>query len=521
VWETWLALGTATSVAGAERSAWDALAREALAVGRGQLLLHADVGGTLGFVRSTRAALAPGVEGEVDGAHDGADPLSRWRGFQDFDALPKRSLTVADDATAAWILCNSSPDFLEAEPRPLALPPGAGDPGPWKSWRQDRARELFERAAADGTLEAAELERMALDVQDQWARASWPWLAALAEDESSALGERGRALVAWLARFRHEGPAGEPGEPGAAEPFLAHPLSQTMPFLMLLRDRYEDELLAAKAPPDALALAFDPLLAATPPEEFLAAERFAASRAALAAAVEWTAELRERTLAGDAGGLRNAAFLRALDARTRACPRVFPAPWDHDLYAVQSAAWGPAAPPVALRWGQVNVYALTPHRWPIDPVFTNARQVESWLASILAPCTVEPERPFHRTMPAVVFPLGGTHDSLFQVHREGFRSLARALLPHDGGFLALAPVDFGSQAPFLAELVPGARPHVRVLPALAGTELLVDLPELQRTALELYRPTARFARGEWSTLETDEAVLRVRPGVRAVTLGAR
>ena len=62
-----------------------------------------------------------------------------------FDALPKSSWKPGGDAPAAWILCNSTQDFLDAAPRALALPPGAGDAGPWKSWRQDRARELFER----------------------------------------------------------------------------------------------------------------------------------------------------------------------------------------------------------------------------------------------------------------------------------------------------------------------------------------------------------------------------------------
>ena len=40
-----------------------------------------------------------------------------------------------------------------------------------------------------------------------------------------------------------------------------------------------------------------------------------------------------------------------------------------------------------------------------------------------------PALPYYRAQPAVAFPIGGTHDSLFQVHRESFRSYARSLFP--------------------------------------------------------------------------------------------
>jgi len=81
---------------------------------------------------------------------------------------------------------------------------------------------------------------MALDVQDQWSRANWPWIQALQHDGKTPLSDRARAFVDWLELFRFEGPDGKPG----AEAFLAHPLSQVMPFLVLVRDRYEDELVA-------------------------------------------------------------------------------------------------------------------------------------------------------------------------------------------------------------------------------------------------------------------------------------
>lgn len=99
-----------------------------------------------------------------------------------------------------------------------------------------------------------------------------------------------------------------------------------------------------------------------------------------------------------------------------------------------------------------------------------------------------------------------------------FLSYAKALLPRDKDLLALAPVDFGSQALFLAELVVGARPRVHVLPALAATELCGAVPENGTSARDLFRPTERFARGEWSELATDEAALRALSGVRVFEL---
>jgi penicillin amidase len=527
LWETWMRLGLCTHVGGDEAGATGGidgvLARECLATGRGQMVLACDVAGGLSWRWATRAARLGAAALErfratrEPGVLDGQDPATGWLGFHGFEDLPGGSdRGVFGARPEAWIECNSSPHALHPSlaERAWTDAPTVWDGEPWQNRRQDRARELFERAAADGKLALEELERMALDVQDQWSRASWPWLCALTTLAEGQLSERARAFVAWLDEFRTEGPDGKPG----AEEFLAHPLSQVMPFLVLIRDRYEDELVTARAPAEALALAFDPALRATPPAAFAGEARFAANRAALRAAVEWAAELRARTLAGEPGRLANLEYLRELAARTKDCRARLAPDWLGPHWTEQAAEWGPGAPPVALRWGHVNPYVLTPHRWSFVPVLTNARQVEGWLASNLAPCTMEPPLPYYRAQPAVVFPVGGTHDSLFQVHREGFVSYARSLVPHGADWLALAPVDFGSQALFLAELVPGARPRVRVLPALGATEITVDVPGHGARAGDLFLPTERFARGEWSELVTDEARLRAGPSPRTLEL---
>lgn len=517
LWESWMRLGLSTSVQPGEGGVLRALEREWLTFGRGQSCLFGDARGDFLHLWSVRAPrLGAEARARPGALLDGSDPAQAWLGFHGLSDLP----TVAGkggrgDGGGAWILCNSSPEYVVpgGAVGPQAVP-DVCDGEPWKTLRQDRARELFERVDADGVHGTDELERMALDVQDQWSRANWPWIRALVDDGEHPLTERARAFVEWIERFRFEGPDGRPG----AEPFLAHPLSQVMPFLVLVRDRYEDELVAATPAPAALALAFDPCSVAPTPAAFLDEERFATNRAALRAAIEWAAELRARTLAGEAGGLVNPRYFAELGEGWRAGGALFPAAFAALLAHAQAPEWGAGAPPVALRWGEVNVFALTPHRSRVDPGLTNTRQVEGWLAALFAPSTVALDLPFFRRQPAVVFPIGGTHDSLFQVHHESFRSYARSLIPRGEDRLALAPVDFGSQALLLIELRAGERPRVRVLPALGATEVNAAIPELGFEALEPYQATARFQRGEWSTLETDEQRLVADEAVHTVVL---
>jgi hypothetical protein len=521
LWETWMELGTCTRV-GAARDARDGqagidpvLARESLATGRGQLVLAADVAGGFELLWSTRAArtspetLARVLAGAV---LDGEDPAQRWQGFHGFAELPRWIGGRRGPGPEAWIACNSSPhEVRDGEARaPFDGPREVWDGEPWKTRRQDRARELVRRASADGVLVLEELERIALDVQDGWSRQHWPWIQVLLGTRTPPLTARARAFVAWLDEFRFEGPDGTPGD----EEFLAHPLSQVMPFLVLLRDRYEERLLASAPAEDALALAFDPGASASP-DEFFYDERYRPNRVALAAALEWTAALRQRTLRGKKGGLVDVDFFRALEARAQDCDALLPGPWSDPLYSCQAPEWGPSAPPLALRWGQVNVYALTPHRPHFDPAPERPGQIEAWLNALFTPCAGEAwTPPFHRSPRPVAFPIGGTHDSLFQVHRQALLSYTEALYRRDEGFLFLAPVDFGSQSLFVAELVPGQRARVRVLMALAPTEVSGAIPELGRGALEPFRTTQRFARGEWSDVATDEASLRAAGGYR-------
>ena len=168
----------------------------------------------------------------------------------------------------------------------------------------------------------------------------------------------------------------------------------------------------------------------------------------------------------------------------------------------------------------MNVYALTPHRPRFDPGSERPALLEAWLSALFSPCEVKQQpRAFYRAHPAVVFPIGGTHDSLFQTHREGFLSYSEGLFPRGKGLLALAPVDFGSQTLLLAELAPSRRPRVRVLMALAPTELTGAIPALGLEAGDVFRPTPRFARGEWSELLTEEPALRALAGAHLVELG--
>src|SRR4030095_10995494 len=222
-------------------------------------------------------------------------PDQRWEGFHGFEELPRWTGKATGERPVAWIEWHSSPQHVRRDrAAEYAGPRAIGDGASWKTLRQDRARELFERAAADGGLGRDELERMALDVQDQWARVAWPWIRALVLDEEAPPSAAAQRFVEWVELFRFEGPDGKPGD----EEVLARPLSQVTPFLVLLRDAYEDGLIAAKAPAAALAFAFDPELAGTSDAEFAADERFAANRIALRHALESVADLREKTLAG-------------------------------------------------------------------------------------------------------------------------------------------------------------------------------------------------------------------------------
>ncbi len=518
LWESWMRLGLCTRVQQGEAPVLRALEREWLTFGRGQSCLFGDGNGDFLHLWSVRAPrLGAAGRARAGDVLDGNDPAQAWLGFHGLADLPRVAGQGSEGGKGgAWILCNSSPEFV-VPGRALGSPavPDICDGEPWKTLRQDRARELFERVNADGIHAPAELERMALDVQDQWSRANWPWIRALADDQEQPLSARARAFVEWIERFRFEG---LDGKPGAAEAFLAHPTSQVMPFLVLIRDRSEDELLAAQPASDALALAFDPCFVAPTPAAFLGEERFATNRAALRAAVEWAAELRAKTLEGAPGGLVNTRFLVELGQRWKSTSALFPGAFDALLARAQAPEWGEGAPPVALRWGEVNVFALTPHRSSVDPGLDNAYQVEGWLAALFAPSTVVLDLPFFRRQPAIVFPIGGTHDSLFQVHHESFRSYARSLIPRGEDRLALAPVDFGSQALLLIELRAGERPRVRVLPALGATEVTAAVPELGFEALAPYRVTARFMRGEWSTLETDEGLLEGNTSVHTIVL---
>jgi len=496
LWESWMQLARATHAGPGEGGTEAALAQEWLTTGRGQLCLFADAKGDFECLWSARGPRQSEAARAASAPRDGAEPALAWQGFHGPEALWRVSGNGrGGGAGAGWILCNSSPHALPVEGVAYAGPPELAQDEPWTTLRQARARELFVRAQADGKLDPAELEALALDVQDGWARRFAPLLLALREDP--ALSARGREFLTWIEAFQGEGQDGGPG----AEPFLAHPRSQVMPFLALVRDRLADALLAPAARESAaLALAFDPLVPLPGAEEYRT-ERWSAHAAALRAAVEWAAELRARTLASEPGGLVNARVLAG-----KLGPEL--------LAREQAAGWPEGAPPVALRWGALNTLVLTPHRFGFDPDPAQSARVEEWLSAMFAPERVRGGLPYHARQEPFLAGIGGTHDSLFQTHRDGLTSLTRALFPRENGWLAFAPVDFGSQALLLIELVAGERPRVRTLSLLGASELLATVPGLTGAPRALFRSTEDFLAGRWSTLETDEARLSAAPGVR-------
>jgi len=477
--------------------------------GRGLLFHAADARGGLEFLWMSRVP----VQGEAaakrrfwrepdPGPLDGQDPDQRWRGFHATADLPH----LVDrggfgERAEAWLSNNGSPHFVRAaggfDDSTLADREYVMTPEPWKSRRQDRARELVERAIRDGVLARDDLERIALDVQDAWARAFWPLIGSLRDGD--VLGEDAHAFVDWVEVFRFEAPDGTPGD----EEFLAHPLSQVTVFTSLLRSRFEDALLALDGPAaHEVELAFDPVAEPPSPQRFAADERWSRCRALLAGAVEWTARLWRATLDGADGGLRNRALFE--EAGAALARRGLADPWGDPLYRAQADGWPADAPAVAARWGEVHLYALTPHYYAPRPGRAGFRRA-FW--SLVLPA--ELRQPFHTAQRPAVFPIGGTTDTLFQVAAARLATRTDALYPHDGGMVYFMPGDFGSQITYLVELRDGRPARARFLAAMGATEITTALAANGTAAGDHLRTTADFARGAWNDFPLDpQAILR-------------
>ncbi len=235
------------------------------------------------------------------------------------------------------------------------------------------------------------------------------------------------------------------------------------------------------------------------------------------------AELWRATLEGRADGLANRRFFAALGPELARCGALAGDPWSAPLFRAQAEGWGSDAPPLAPRWGEVNVYALTAHQIRGDPKGQGKRGFAAWWRALFLPCLAE-AAPFYRGQVPVVFPIGGAHDSLFQVHREGFASYDEGLFaleaddPGGAGRLFLAPIDFGSQHLFAVELRAGERARARVLVALGGTELTAEIPGLGNAPQDAFRPTLDFAAQRWSDLVLDEERLERDPEVRSLVV---
>ena len=541
-WEFWIQVARAERVGGSSGAngsgeasgpigADVALARSTLSFGRGELFTAADSAGGLELVWLSRVPV-PGPGALEDGVPragvlDGHDPEQRWRGFHALGDLP-RALDSAGfgEEPAVWVNCNDSPEFIaDGDAYAFGGPRNVYDGTPFKSRRHDRSRELLEAALRDGPLTLDALERIALDVQDPWSRAFWPLLSALrdAPEADGAPSLAARAFLDWVERFRREGPDGRPGE----EEFLAHPLSQVTPFLALLRDRFERSVLALADPTLAeITFTFDATLPLPAPEEFRAGETWRRVRLALAEALESTAALHAATLAREDGGLANREFFGTLGRRLKRCGSLAGDPWSDPRFRTQPADWGADAPPAALRWGEVHVYALTAHQVPGEPRGEKRRSIVEWLRSMFLPCDTADPSPYHRAQVPLVFPIGGARDTVFQLHRAGLDSLDEALFTTpiplgasegaESARLLIAPVDFGSQLLTAVELRPGKAARARVLAALAGTEITTAIPELGLERNACFAPALDFAAGRWSELVLDEETLAETPGVRTL-----
>lgn len=516
LWESWIELGRARRVGQGEGGIDRLLEQGSFSFGRGESLVAVDVTGGLEYVWIGRFPIqgAHALEqgpAALKGVLDGHDPLARWQGFHPSTDWPR----LLDgpgfgEHAEAWLNCNVSPHYVRPGSRDFAFdgPATIYDGSRWKTPRQDRARELFERALADGAASLEEVQRIALDVQDPWSRSRWPLVLALrsGEDPPSALALR---FLAWVEVLRFEGPDGAPGE----EEFLAHPLSQVTPFLVLLRDALEERLLALpEAAGHELGFSFDPVQALPSPAEFTSQERWRRCRDALKESLEFCAALFEATLEEREEGLANRRVLPELVAQMKACGGLFADAWDDPLYRAQGQGWGDELPQVPLRWGQVNVYSLTPHQFPNLP--RRSTPFDEWVSAVFRPCELEGD--FFRSMTPVVFPFGGTRDSMYQSHREGVLSYRQALFPGEEGRLLLAPINFGIQIPFCVELAAGSRPRAQVMPAMAATEILCPLPASDLGALEQFRTTRDFAARRWSELVLEEEALEKDPAVRSL-----
>ena len=328
-WEFWIGAARSRSV-GIGSQALDAvLERGVFCYGRGVNLMAVDSRGGLEYLWMSRVPVPGSAARErrpwresVPTPLDGSDPASRWTGFHPLADLPR----LVDESgfgerPEIWINNNGSPHYVRDagfDADAFADRDHVIEAEPWKSSRHGRARELLDRAAADGEVDLAELQRIALDVQDPWIRARWPLVAAFgAADDAGGSGEV-RALVDWIERFRFEGPDGRPG----GEEFLAHPMSQVTVFTTLLRARLEAGLLALPGPRQhELALAFDPGVPLPSAEAFLADARWQRCRDVLGEALAFCAAVRARSLRGEAGGLVHRPLLeRGARRLSRAWP---------------------------------------------------------------------------------------------------------------------------------------------------------------------------------------------------------
>jgi len=492
--ETFLGVGYSRRT-GAGRGGVDGpLSRGRLSFGRAELFLAGDVEGGMEYVLLTHAP-EPG-EGALEERSwignpllDGRSSGMRWRGFPDFSELPRLERGPGyDDENEVWLNCNTSPHFVrhpDEEPYHFSGPAWLYDDQAWKTLRHDRARELFERLSGDRVLTMADIQGIALDTQDAWAERMWPWLRAMAEDP--ALSVNGRGLLEWFEQERFLGPDRKQGP----DPFLAHLGSRIMPFITLLMGWFEDAIVKL---PDAraheIAFAYDPSHDLPSPGEFLAEERWERTRATLRETLEMVGGLWAATRDGQKGGLVTQSYL----AGREACDPVIPGPWR----GPEELASRPE-----LVWGDVNLYLMTPHVLP-KPVISRR---ESWLLSLLQPCSFGHLTDYFKGQPTAVAPVPGTRTSLFHVHSQSLFLTNEKLFPTKEGLVYLVPVDFGSQVMFTVEMTPGATARAAMLPSMGATEILIDLPENGTSREDHFAPFARFLRREWTDFPQEEQEL--------------
>ncbi len=493
--ETFLNVGYSKRTGGGKKGIDKALGPGRLSFGRAEIFLAGDVEGGMEYVMLTHAP-RPGREARKartwigDPLLDGHDSGFRWLGFHEFSELAQLSLQPGYlERNDVWLNCNTSPHYIrhpDDEPFAFEGAPWIYDNQAWKTLRHDRARALFDRLGRNKVLSLEDIQRIALDSQDAWAERMWPWIAVMPQDDTLSL--NGRDLVDWFEEERFLDANRKPGR----DQFLAHKGSRIMPFVTLLMGWFEDRIARLPSPKaHEIAFAYDPSSKLPQPDTFITDPIWERTRNTLRETLGDVGSLWVATRDKTAGGLVTHRYL----APRKACNSVIPDPWRRKPKLDKNPE---------LQWGDVNYYLMTPHVLPKP----NIKARESWLISLLEPCSFQHLPPYFKEQQTAVAPVRGTRTSIFHTHSQSLFQTDEKLFPTDEGLVYFIPVDFASQVMIAVELRPEKTARARMLPSMGATEILIDLPENGTKAEDHFAPFANFLRGRWTDFPQNEQALK-------------